>query len=433
MEKFNENSVYGEMNVANDAVETVEAAEVVDETDGYENIPLSEDINITVDGLNNDEQNEDDHRPPINYPDESDTDEKPEEIKEEEEKIIYHITHDDADALGCAIVCDQIKGFKTFSLFNSYDVVDNNIRAFLMGENGKMPAFPDILLITDISALADDTVTFLEQYREAAKESGKEVTLLWVDHHASNRRNETLDWCTVVSEDDNGTPVSAAKVLYNIYYNEIDDEVKTYLGGYVEAISRYDTWEWKKHPGNYNEEYTNILIRQMGLIPAYHAIGNCIKYAVENSTEALAFTPELSMLLQTYIDKRKAVLDRVLDTCVSMEYGEYTVALMIPDEVYFNECMEQVYNDNDDIDFVIGISPSHRALSFRSKRDDLNLGRFAKAYFGGGGHPQAAGASVDRETLIHWLNTYYEGMDHINSKKYKKKEAKKKKKASKNK
>ena len=170
----------------------------------------------------------------------------------------------------------------------------------------------------------------------------------------------------------------------------------------------------------------------MGLIPAYHAISHCLQTAVENEAESITFTPELSMLLQVYIDKRKAVLDHVLEKCVSMEYGEYVVALMIPDETYFNECMEQVYNDNDDIDFVIGISPSRRSLSFRSKRNDLNLGSFAKSYFGGGGHPQAAGANVDRDVLMYWLEKYYEGMDHINSKKYKKKEAKKKKKASKN-
>lgn len=426
-QKIQKNSVYGE---TKETVEAVEASDVIDETDGYEPIPITEETNVTVDG---------DIEANVTFDEAIDSatesNEKFDEDageKEEDPKIIYHITHNDADALGCAIVCDQIKGFKTFSLFNGYDVVDNNIRAFLMGEDGKMPEFPDILLITDISALRDDTITFLEQYREAAKESGKELTLLWVDHHASNRRNETLDWCTVLSEDDNETPVSAAKVLYNIYYNEIDDKVKSYLGGYIEAISRYDTWEWKKHPGNYNEEYTAILIKQMGLIPAYHAISHCLQTAVENEAESITFTPELSMLLQVYIDKRKAVLDHVLEKCVSMEYGEYVVALMIPDETYFNECMEQVYNDNDDIDFVIGISPSRRSLSFRSKRNDLNLGRFAKSYFGGGGHPQAAGANVDRDVLMYWLEKYYEGMDHINSKKYKKKEAKKKKKASKN-
>ena len=108
--------------------------------------------------------------------------------------------------------------------------------------------------------------------------------------------------------------------------------------------------------------------------------------------------------------------------------------MLIPDSTFFNECMEHVYLNDDDVDIVIGLSPSTRAMSFRSNKEDLNLGRFAKKYFGGGGHPQAAGANdIDTDTFVKWLCKYYDGIDYVNSKEYKKKEKKAAKKSKKNK
>lgn len=386
------------------------------ESEEYVNIPMSEDASITVDN-----------------PGEKDEEDEQEEIPK---KTIYHITHNDADAVGCAIVSDHVKGWETLTIFNGYDNVDENIKSFLLSRTDEVGNlfYPDYVLITDISNLKEDTINFLERYILAAKEAGKsEAQLLWVDHHASNRHNEELEWCTVVSEDSDGTPVSAAKLLFNLFYKDIEEKYKKFLGVYVESVSRYDTWEWKKHPSNYTEEYTAILIKQMGLVEAYQNISYSLVQSVEQDAENFTFTPELSILLKTYIDKRKKVLEHVLDHAVQTDFAEYSVALIIPDQVYFDECMEQVYLEaGDDIDFVMGLAPKTRSISFRSNKNDLNLGRFAKKYFGGGGHPQAAGATnIPTHTFIHWMDEYYTGLDYVNSKEYKKKEKKKNKKKNK--
>lgn len=399
-----------------------------EETMEYDNIPFEKDAKVTVEDADGNVIAE---AKPTDSVDEDGFNEEA-----EDKKLIYHITHNDADAIGCAIVADCIKGYETMTLFCSYSSVDEDVRNVLINnsstqKDGKL-IFPDILLISDISALGDETITFIENYKEAALNEGKDVKLVWVDHHASNRRNETLEWCTVISKDSDGTPVSAAKLLYNIYIDEIEDAYKKYLGVYVESVSRYDTWEWKKHPSNYSEEYTNILIKQMGIIDAYHAIGQSLLGSVSSESESFTFVPEASVLISTYINKRKQVLDVILDKAVKTEFAEYNIALLIPDSTFFNECMEHVYLNDDDVDIVIGLSPSTRAMSFRSNKEDLNLGRFAKKYFGGGGHPQAAGANdIDTETFVKWLCKYYNGIDYVNSKEYKKKEKKAAKKAAK--
>lgn len=401
-----------------------------EETMEYDNISFVKDAKVTVEDTDGNVISE---TKPIDSVDEDGFNEET-----EEKKLIYHITHNDADAIGCAIVADCIKGYETMTLFCSYSSVDEDVRNMLINnsstqKDGKL-IFPDILLISDISALGDETITFLENYKGVGANEGKDVKLVWVDHHASNRRNETLEWCTVISKDSDGTPVSAAKLLYNIYIDEIEDTYKKYLGVYVESVSRYDTWEWKKHPSNYSEEYTNILIKQMGIIDAYHAIGQSLLGSVSSESESFTFVPEASVLISSYINKRKQVLDVILDKAVKTEFAEYNIALLIPDSTFFNECMEHVYLNDDDIDIVIGLSPSTRSMSFRSNKEDLNLGRFAKKYFGGGGHPQSAGASdIDTDTFVKWLCKYYDGIDYVNSKEYKKKEKKALKKAKKNK
>ena len=222
-----------------------------EETMEYDNIPFEKDAKVIVEDTDGNVIAE---AKPTYSVDEDGFNEEA-----EKKKLIYHITHNDADAIGCAIVADCIKGYETMTLFCSYSSVDEDVRNVLINnsstqKDGKL-IFPDILLISDISALGDETITFLENYKEAGANEGKDVKLVWIDHHASNRRNETLEWCTVISKDSDGTPVSAAKLLYNIYIDEIEDAYKKYLGVYVESVSRYDTWEWKKHPSNYSEEY----------------------------------------------------------------------------------------------------------------------------------------------------------------------------------
>lgn len=101
----------------------------------------------------------------------------------EEKKLIYHITHNDADA----IVEDCFKGYESLRLLCTSSSTDEDVRNLLINnsstqKDGKL-IFPDILLIPDISALGDETITFIENYMEAGANEGKDVKLVWVDHH----------------------------------------------------------------------------------------------------------------------------------------------------------------------------------------------------------------------------------------------------------
>jgi oligoribonuclease NrnB/cAMP/cGMP phosphodiesterase (DHH superfamily) len=59
-----------------------------------------------------------------------------------------------------------------------------------------------------------------------------------------------------------------------------------------------------------------------------------------------------------------------------------------------------------DIDVVVGIYPKSRKLSFRTNHDDVDVSELAKS-FGGGGHRNIAGATLDKENFMRILKVYY--------------------------
>ena len=56
-----------------------------------------------------------------------------------------------------------------------------------------------------------------------------------------------------------------------------------------------------------------------------------------------------------------------------------------------------------EIDFVTMIDIEDCTVSYRTVKDDIDLGRDVAALFGGGGHPKAAGSQFDKTV---WINIF---------------------------
>ena len=77
---------------------------------------------------------------------------------------------------------------------------------------------------------------------------------------------------------------------------------------------------------------------------------------------------------------------------------------------------EIIYNNNDDVDITVGLIPKTRKLSFRTRKDDVNVGRLAKRIFSGGGHKKSAGSGkLETEVFLQWLQKYYDLLDEKES------------------
>ena len=346
------------------------------------------------------------------------------EVPEQPPMLVYHFTHNDADAVGCALVTASLKDYNTKTIFSSLEEIDNNIVGFLSDRRNPTP---DAIIITDVS-LKDETCNYLETYTVVeAGPDAEPIPLMLFDHHVTNKMAEKYNWCHVITEE-NGVLISAAKILYNELSKEelnlISPNYKEKLGLIIDSISRYDTWEWKNNPSDYKEEYTNILIKQAGIVEAFNILYRSLIASVQNTEDhVFRFSNEALLLINTYIKKREKALDTIAKRgVVATTFQEYNIALMIPDSTYFNESLETIYNLDDSIDIVFGLIPETRTLSLRSKKDDVNLARFAKYYYNGGGHKKAAGAKLSKEDFMALLDQYYTGLDYIEKEEAKEKE-----------
>ena len=324
-------------------------------------------------------------------------------------KVKLQFTHDDGDGLGCVLPPRFTEDFNDFIVIPcSLDEVDSNIESYLdFYDDPKNPDEIEAILITDITP-SPDIVERLEYMR---KEEG--IKLWLIDHHENNNlEGLRYEWMTLEfhKKNEQGDTESAAYLVYETFEDLITEKDKENLFEIINDISRYDTWEWKNRPKNYEEEYTSILIDLLG----FEEVLNLYTKNISNGNKAI--TDNELKLIDGYIIKRNKTLEKLLDHTVYTDYNEYRIALFIASKEYMNNEHEIIYNNNDDVDITVGLTPELRKISFRTKKDDVNVGRLAKRVFNGGGHKKSAGSGkMETEVFMQWLQKYYDLLDEKES------------------
>jgi oligoribonuclease NrnB/cAMP/cGMP phosphodiesterase (DHH superfamily) len=383
------------------------------------------------------------------------------------------MTHNDSDALGCALVvdyfsqqqfyveCDESvyidnnnKPIAIHHTFNAVEtakerlttlvnilekindsiihddiVIDNELNTLyniIYGEvydNDGIINIPSHLFITDLSISSD----ILDRLDNVSKIYG--IELLYVDHHTSSVGNhKRYPWCNVTTIDDTGKPRSACKYLFellvdHIYTSEIICNYKAFEM-LIDDISNYDTWYWKTEPRlpKRREEWTKIIIDNFGNIyDAYNSIHHDI-LTHSRIYDTLCDVSDYALIIKQDAIKRENVIARYSKQVVytmgynlgfnTPKYSSALFALVILPNNYGNDLMEYIYTNYERvIDVVIGIYPESRTLSFRrSPFSTINLAEFAERY-GGGGHEAAAGARLNTDKFMEYLRYYYDLLD----------------------
>lgn len=387
---------------------------------------------------------------------------------------ILHITHNDSDALGCALVIEYYKKQMNYMHDNQNScpfsriirhhfntvhsskqtlellidvlriirhsnvsdesvIIDteklSNFKQITVGYNYNdhgMICIPGIIFITDLAVdsyildLLDDIAKYFD------------IELLYVDHHASNLENHKRHlWCHVKSNDANNNPRSACKYLSDIILNKnLTTEVIHNYNAFdklITDISRYDTWLWKTEPAENNENWTTILINSYGDISEAFTEINHELLIKENIVNNLCDIDKFNTLISINEVKKNQYIKKYLNNTVydmgynlgfnKPEYATAFCAMVILPENFGNDIMEYIYSNSErNIDIVIGIYPTSCTLSFRKGYNSkIDLSKFA-ANYGGGGHAAAAGAKLDTESFIKFLKYYYKLLDNKTNK-----------------
>lgn len=293
--------------------------------------------------------------------------------------MIKLFTHNDLDGVGCAVLAKFAFGNNVDIEYCSYDDVDKKVEEYF--DNG---AECNYCHITDIS--------INEELAYKINNSDKAFQLL--DHHATALGLNKFSWCNVKVENEDGIKTSGTEMYYhhlmhNGFLNEAD-----VLNRFSELVRNYDTWRWATLGDD------GIICKQVNdLLYIYgrdRFIDWCVAELCFDTFPKLEYSDKLVLEIeQNNIDnyvKKKNEQMFILKLCDR-------VCGVVFAEKYFSELGNRLCQMHPEIDFVAMID-INGTVSYRTIKDDVNLGKDIVAMFGGGGHAKAAGSRFSKDIQL---------------------------------
>lgn len=308
--------------------------------------------------------------------------------------MIKLFTHNDLDGVGCAILSFLAFGYENVDVeYCNYDNIDKRVRAF--GESEEYKTCEKVY-ITDISVSEE-----LAEDMNIACNKGKVVLL---DHHATALNLNKYDWCEVRVENSDDIKTSGTEMYYhwlidNGYLGHVDDDV---LCKFVELVRNYDTWRWTSLGDN------GIICKQVNDLLYLYGRDKFINWCISEIHDCVF--PRLYASDELVLEvKQKEIDDYVERKNKQLIIGELCDRKcgFVFAEQYVSELGNRLCEIHPEIDFVAMIDMSG-TVSYRSVKDDIDLGKDIAKVFGGGGHPKAAGSRISNEIKMNIINKIFE-------------------------
>lgn len=282
-------------------------------------------------------------------------------------------THNDTDGVSCGILGKLAFGDDIQIDYSNYDDINDKIGKFLTLHLDKY----DRVFITDIS-VNEEIAAEIERLSAHIRQK-----FVLLDHHQTADWLNQYEWAQVIVER-NGVRESGTTLLYEYLVQSGFLQADEALGRYVELVRQYDTWEWKEN-GNLHAKRLNDLFYILGRDRFFR------RFTEDYSPE---FTETESLLLEMEQEKiEKYIKGKSKDINV-LDVHEYRAGVVFAEQ-YISELGNALAEMNPELDFIAIVNMS-RVISYRTVKEDLNLGEVA-AFFGGGGHAKAAGSPVSKE------------------------------------
>lgn len=212
------------------------------------------------------------------------------------------------------------------------------------------------------------------------------------DHHISELDSmDKYPFVNIVNER-NGKLECGTTLFYE--YIEKDFKYKSeFLDKYLEAVRSYDTGG--PFCGN---EYGNKLVMLFGLI----GIDNFIKKFSNGIKESKdPITNEDNELMNLEIERRNEYVDICDKNLIRINLNGRKVGVSIS-ELYRSIVGNQLSRKyKDELDYILILNFQRNQFSFRTVKDNINVGQIAKSFTKeGGGHTKAAGMPLNKDTLF---------------------------------
>lgn len=291
--------------------------------------------------------------------------------------MIKLFTHDDMDGVGCAILAKLAFGDDVDISYCNYDDINLEVSKFLVEKKDV-----DMCYITDIS-ISD----------KVAKRIDEECDNFYLlDHHPTALELNKYDWCIVsVANKETGIKTSGTEMYYNwLVYGGFLQQSDV-LDRFVELVRNYDTWRWAElgEAGVICKQINDLLY----LYGRDKFIDWCI-YEINKDVFPVLYHVD-RLLLETKQKEIDKYVEEKNEQIIFSELCGRECGFVFA-EKYVSELGNRLCEMHPEIDFVAMINMGTKTVSYRSVKDDIDLGKIAKE-FGGGGHPKAAGSEFSDE------------------------------------
>jgi uncharacterized protein len=302
-------------------------------------------------------------------------------------------THTDLDGIGCAIVAYDVIGRENVDVtYCDYHTIDDKISEFL-NDKESLEQYTHVF-ITDISVNAQ---TAHDLYMMNDLYGPSFITLL--DHHESAEWLNKFDWAHVSTKHPRGDN-SCGSTLLAFQLQENGHDVSPSLLSFVEIVRRYDTWDWFNiHKDDAPKQWNDLLWlygRDRFIDKVCEQLSNVGVFLDETDFRFLTIEQEK---IDRYVSKS-------LKKLIVQPIGKYQVGIVFGEQ-YINEVSHAIHTEHPTLDLVAVVNMRSGGVSYRTQREDIDVGKFAK-YFGGGGRAQTAGSQISNHQLKHILGYLFE-------------------------
>ena len=303
--------------------------------------------------------------------------------------MIKLFTHADLDGIGCAILA--MKAFEDVDIsYCDYNDIDKKVGEYLVSETKGRMCF-----ITDIR-INDTLAEEIDKHHE-------DICLL--DHHPTSLKLEKYPWCTINMEDWKTSIKTSGTELFYQWLIDHDFLVKNEtLDKFVEIVRDYDTWRWTELGE------AGVICKQVNDLLYLYGRESFINWCVNEIKEEVfpKLYPAENLLLR--------VKQREIDEYIEMKDKEIIFSELtgkkcgiIFAEKYVSELGNKLCTMHPEIDFIAMIDLGNRTVSYRTTKDDVNLGKDIASLYGGGGHPKTAGSQFSQEIGLKIIKNIFGG------------------------
>lgn len=295
--------------------------------------------------------------------------------------MIKLFTHTDLDGVGCAILAKLAFGEEVDISYCNYDDINESVLDYLNNNDDSL----SYIYITDIRVNED-----------VAKLLDERGGVCLLDHHPTALELNKYTWCKVMVEDLNGVKTSGTKMFYHwlgmngCFSDELENNKA--LGRFAELVRDYDTWRWSE----LGED--GVICKQVNDLMYLYGRDKFITWCISEIHDEVF--PKLYAADELLLNTKQKEIDEYINEKNEQLFTSPMcgrVCGFVFAEKYVSELGNRLCKMHPEIDYVAMIDMGNKTVSYRTVKDDIDLGKDVAQLFGGGGHPKAAGSefSVD--------------------------------------